>query len=95
MPLAVLFPIVISVFNIRGLNLGNYRLQRYLIAGIIIVSFMYYVKKRIKPLFSEIEVIVKDLYIKNNYPIYLTIVTGLYGGSMFGIDILIAINGRD
>jgi uncharacterized membrane-anchored protein len=50
MALAVFFPLC-SVFNIRGLNLSNYRLQRYLIAGIIIVSFMYYVKKRIKPLF--------------------------------------------
>jgi hypothetical protein len=31
--------------------------------GIIIVSYVY-AKKRIKPLFSDIEVIDKDLYIK-------------------------------
>jgi hypothetical protein len=35
---------------------------------------MYYAKKRIKPLFSDIEVIDKDLYIKNNYHIYLAII---------------------
>jgi hypothetical protein len=34
---------------------------------------MYYAKKR-KPLFSDIEVIDKDLYIKNNYHIYLAII---------------------
>jgi hypothetical protein len=45
---------------------------------------MYYAKKRIKPLFSDIEVIDKDLYIKNNYHIYLAII-GLYAAAMFGI----------
>jgi hypothetical protein len=53
---------------------------------------MYYAKKRIKPLFSDIEVIDKDLYIKNNYHIYLAIIGGLYAGAMFGIATLIVIN---
>jgi hypothetical protein len=38
--------------------------------------------QRKKPLFSDIEVIDKDLYIKNNYHIY-PIIGGLYGGAMF------------
>jgi hypothetical protein len=50
---------------------------------------MYYAKKRIKPLFSDI-VIDKDLYIKNNYHIYLAII-GLYAAA-FGIATLIGIN---
>jgi hypothetical protein len=41
---------------------------------------MYYAKKRIKPLFSDIEVIDKDLYIKNNYHIYF--ITG-FTAAMF------------
>jgi hypothetical protein len=49
---------------------------------------MYYAKKRIKPLFSDIEVIDKDLYIKNNYHIYLPIIGVLYGGAMFGVGSL-------
>jgi len=88
----VLSTLFSCVFNIRGGNPGNYRLQGYLISGIIIVSYMYYAKKRIKPLFSDIEVVDKDLYIKNNYHIYLPIIGGLYGGAMFGIGSLIGIN---
>jgi hypothetical protein len=87
--LSILFS---CVFNIRGGNPGNYRLQGYFIFGIIIVSYMYYAKKRIKPLFSDIEVIDKDLYIKNNYHIYLAIIVGLYAAAMFGIGSLIGIN---
>jgi hypothetical protein len=95
MTFLVLSTLFSCVFNIRGDNPGNYRLQLYLIAGLIIASYMYYAKKRIKPLFSDIEVIDKDLYIKNNYHIYLAIIMGLYGGAMFGIATLIGINCRD
>jgi len=94
MTLMLLFAISTCVLNVRGGNPGNYRLQLYLIAGIIIVSYMYYAKKRIKPLFSDIEVIDKDLYIKNNYHIYLAIIVGLYAAAMFGIAMLIVINCR-
>lgn len=95
MTLMLLFAISTCVLNVRGGNPGNYRLQGYLIFGIIVVSYMYYAKKRIKPLFSDIEVIDKDLYIKNNYHIYLPIIGGLYGGAMFVIAMLIVINCRD
>ncbi len=94
MTLMLLFAISTCVLDVRGCKTGNYRLQLYLIASIIIVSYMYYAKKRIKPLFSDIEVIDKDLYIKNNYHIYLTIIGGLYGGAMFVIAMLIVINCR-
>jgi hypothetical protein len=80
--LSILFS---CVFNIRGGNPGNYRLQGYFIFGIIIVSYMYYAKKRIKPLFSDIEVIDKDLYIKNNYHIYLAIIRVFTQPQCFGI----------
>jgi hypothetical protein len=43
-------------------------------------------RKRIKPLFSDIEVIDKDLYIKNNYHIYLAI--WVLRSAMFGITLL-------
>jgi hypothetical protein len=61
---------------------------RYLISGIIIVS--YYAKKRIKPLFSDIGCR-KDLYIKIII-IFTTNYRSLYGAAMFGIGSLIAIN---
>jgi hypothetical protein len=88
----LLFAISTCVLDVRG-NPGNYRLQG-------IISWHYnsipYVlcKEKIKPLFSDIEVIDKDLYIKNNY-IYLPIIGGLYGGAMFVIAMLIVINCRD
>jgi hypothetical protein len=59
-------------FNIRG---GN-----QVIIGFSCIhlwhynSILYVLCKEIKPLFSDIEVIDKDLYIKNNYHIYLAII---------------------
>jgi hypothetical protein len=52
---------------------------------------MYFGKKRIKPLFLDIEVTDKDLYIKNNYHMYLTISMGILGGAMYVISRLIII----
>jgi hypothetical protein len=47
---------------------------------------MYYAKKKNKASIFDIEVIDKDLYIKNNYHIYLAI--WVLGSAMFGITLL-------
>ena len=90
MCLLFLYVVISCAFHLR-FNAGNYRLQGYLVFGVMIVSYMYFGKKRIKPLFSDIEVIDKDLYIKNNYHIYLAISMGLFGGAMYVISRLITI----
>jgi hypothetical protein len=79
--------------NVRGSNPGNYRLQGISSLGIIVVSHMKLCKEKNKASIF-IEAIDKDLYIKNNYHIYLPIIGGLYGGAMFVIAMLI-VNCRD
>jgi hypothetical protein len=90
MSLLFLSVFISCVFHLK-FHLENYRLEGYLVFAIIILSYMYFGKKRIQPLFLDIEVTDKELYIKNNYHIYLTISMGILGGAMYVISRLIII----
>lgn len=85
----VIFVIITSVFSVN-INIKGNRLSAYLTMAILIVWFIYFCKKTLKPLFHGIE-IKSEKNPKNNFFIILLFLVGIFTAVMFVIARIIVI----
>lgn len=83
------FVIITCLFNIN-VNIKGNRLSAYLIMAILLVWFIYFCKKTLKPLFDGIE-LKSEKTPKDNFFTILLLSVGLFAGGMFVIARLAAI----
>lgn len=79
----VIFVVITCAFNIN-INIKGNRLSAYIVMGILIVWFIYFSKKNLKPLFDGIE-LKSEITPKDNFFMILLFLVGLFAGGMFVI----------
>lgn len=85
----VIFVVVTCAFNIN-VNLKGNRLTAYLFMAILIIWYIYFSKKTLKPLFDGIE-LKKEKPPKDNFFLIAVVLFALFAGSMFVFARLIGI----
>lgn len=92
--LIFLFISSLCVFNLE-LNLADHRIKIYLIMAVIIPSYLFLTKRKLKPRFDNIELkkfSKKEINRNHIYYILSIIVLSLFGGFIYIISKLITIN---